>query len=137
MEWFKFESFIVFSGTKVVLKVPATVDHSFFLSLKILWYLYNTSLRTIDALALLSNNILKVCTLLFLLSSEVPGLIFEFVEFLQHGFGVKITLKVIGYKSVALNNCLVFKINLFLGWLTRWDLIDMWFKLAIKDPSNF
>ena len=33
--------------------------------------------------------------------------------------------KVIGDKSVALNNCLLFEINLFLGWLTRQDLIDM------------
>ena len=42
----------------------------------------------------------------------------------------KITLKVIGDKSVALNNCSLFENNLLLGWLTRHDLIDMWFKLV-------
>ena len=58
--------FNIISVTKVELKVRAKVDHLFFLSLRILWHLYNTSLRTIDALAALSNNILIVHTLEFL-----------------------------------------------------------------------
>ena len=35
---------------EIVLKAPAIVDHLFFLSLRILWRLYNTSSRTINAL---------------------------------------------------------------------------------------
>ena len=39
----------------------------------------------------------------------------EFVEILPYGFGDKIRPKVTGDKSAALNNCLFFEINLFLG----------------------
>ena len=42
-------------------------------------------------------------------SSEVPGLFGEFVKFLPLGFGGQITPKVIGDKSVALNNCSLFE----------------------------
>ena len=74
--------FNIISVIKLVLKVPAIVDHSFFLSLRILWRSCNTSLRTVDALAPLSNNILIVRALQFLFSSEVTGLFWELVEFL-------------------------------------------------------
>ena len=40
------------------------------------------------------------------------------------------------YMQVALNNCLLFEINLFLGWLTRQDLIDMLFKLVSTKRSK-
>ena len=69
-----------------------------------------------------------VRTLEFLFLSEVPGLIWEIVDFLPRGFGDKIIPNVIGDKPVALNNCSLFEINLFLDWLTRQDLIDVWFK---------
>ena len=59
------------------------------------------SLRTIDILAPLSNHILIVRSLDFLFSSEVPGIIREFVEILPLSFGGKITPKGIGNKSVA------------------------------------
>ena len=89
------------------------------------------SLRTIDALASLSNTILIVHTLEFRFSSDVSGLICEFVEILLCGFGGKITPNVIGDKSVTLNNCSLLEIHLFLDWLTRRDLIDMWFRLVL------
>ena len=58
-------------------------------------------------------------TLEFLFSSIVPVLIWELVEFWPREFGDKVIPKVICDKSVALNNCSLFKIILFLGWLTR------------------
>ena len=67
----------------------------------------------IDALAPQFNNILIVCTLEFLFSSVVPGLLWEFVEFLPHGFGGKITPKVKDNKSVAWNNYSLIEINYF------------------------
>ena len=136
MEWFGSVSFDIISLTEIVLKVPATFDHLFFLSLRILWRLYNMSLSKIDALAPLSNNILTVHSLEFQFSSEVPGLIWEFVEILRRGFRDKITPKLLGYKSVALNNCSIFEIDLFLGWLTGQNLIDMWFKLVLIKRSK-
>ena len=81
------------------------VDDLFYLSLRILWLLYNTSLCTIDTLALISNNVLKVYTLDFLFSYVVSGLIWEFVDFLPRRFGGKITPKAIGDKSVAMKYC--------------------------------
>ena len=123
-EWFNSRSFYIISVTKVVLKVPAIVDHLFFLSLRILWRLSNTSLRTIDTLAPLSDKILIVRTLEFLL-------IWEFVEFLPRSFGGKITPKVIGDKSVELIDCSFFEIYFLLGWLTRRDQIDIWFTLEL------
>ena len=69
----------------------------------------------INVLALLSNIILIVCTLEFLFSSKVPGLIWEFVEILPRGFGGKNTQNVTGDKSVAINNCSPFESNLFLN----------------------
>ena len=82
-----------------------------------LWRAYNTYLRTIDALlSPLSNNILIVCTLECLFSSEVPGLFWEIVEFLPRRLGGKITLKVMGNNSVALNDYSLLEDNLFF-WL--------------------
>ena len=116
------------------------VGHLFFLSLRILWRLYNLSLRMIDALASLSNNILIVYTLEFSFSSEFTGLIWEFDEILPRSLGGKITPKVIGVKSVELIDCSLFNFYLLLGWLTkstfsscstRRDLVDMWFKLVL------
>ena len=78
----------------------------------------------------LSNNMLIVSILECFFSPKVPGLIREFVEILPRGFRDKITPKVIGDKSVVLINCSLNEINLFLGRLTRQDLIDMWFKLV-------
>ena len=66
-----------------------------------------------------------------LFSFKVPGLFWEFVEFLPCRFRGKITTKVIGDKSISLNNCSLFDINLFLGWLTSRDLIDMWFNQGL------
>ena len=111
--WFR--KLNIISVTKVVLKVPAIVDHFFVLSLRILWRSYNTSFHTIDALAPLSNGILILHTLEFLFSYVVPGLIYEFVEFLPSGFSGKITPKVLGNKSVAVNNCSQFEINSLWG----------------------
>ena len=124
MEWFNFGSFNIISVTKLVLKDPAIVDHLFFSSLRIFWRSYNTSLRTIDALAPLSNKILIVSTLEFRFSSEVPGLFWEFVEISPRSFGGKITPKVMGDKSVAFIDYLLFEFHKLLGWLTRRDLID-------------
>ena len=45
-------------------------------------------------------------------------------------FGDKITPKVIGDKSVALNNCSLFETNLLSGWLTRENIIEIYFKLV-------
>ena len=70
--------------------------------MRILWRLYNTSLRTIDSIVPLPYNILIVHTLEFQFSSEVPGLFWEFVKILPRRFGGKIIPKV-GDKSVALN----------------------------------
>ena len=61
--------------TKVMLKVPVIVDHLFLFCLRILRRSYNTSFCTIDAIALLSNDILIIGFLEFLLSFVVPGLI--------------------------------------------------------------
>ena len=97
---------------------------------------YNTSLRTIDALAPLSNKVLIACTLEFRFSSEAPGLFLEFVEILLRSLGGKIILKVIGDYSVALIDCSLFEINLLLSWLTRRDLIDMWYKLVFIKRSK-
>ena len=62
-----------------------------------------------------------VCTLEFLLSSVVPGLIWKLVEFLLRGFGGRIIPKLMGDKFVGLNNCSLLEINLCLDWLTRRD----------------
>ena len=70
-------------------------------------------LRTIDALAPLSNNILIVHTLAFLFSFEVSGLIWKFVEILPRSFGGENIPKEIGDKSVTSNNFSLFEINLF------------------------
>ena len=70
------------------------------------------SLRTINAPAPLSNNILIVCALEFRISSEVSRLFWVFINLLPRGFGGKITPKVIGDKFVALKNCSLFEINL-------------------------
>ena len=69
-------------------------------------------LRAIDALAPLSNNILIVCTLGFLFSSLVPGLIWEFVEFLPRRFEGKIISKVMDDKSVIAHYLNLFLIRL-------------------------
>ena len=68
----------------------------------------------VDALAPLSNHILIVDTFEFLFSSEVVGLIWEFVEILPHSFGGKITPKVIGDKAVAWKNSSLFEFNFWL-----------------------
>ena len=57
-------------------------------------------------------NILIALTLELRYSSEVTGLIREFVGFLHRGFGGKITPNVIGDKSVALNSCKLFEIKI-------------------------
>ena len=93
-EWFKSRGFNIIFVTKVVVKVPAIVDHLFFLSLKKFCCSYNTSLRTIDALAPLSNDILIVHTLEFRFSSEAPELVCKFVEILPRSLGGK-TVKTI------------------------------------------
>ena len=73
----------------------------------------------IDAQAPLSNNILIVHTFEFLFTSVVPGLIWEFVEFLPRGFRDEIIPIVIGDRSVAVDNCSLFELKLYRGWLTR------------------
>ena len=67
----------------------------------------------INALALLSNNILIVCTLEFRFSSKITGLFWELGDFLMHSFGGKIRPKAIDNNSVVWNNCSLFEINLF------------------------
>ena len=79
------------------------------------------SLRTIDALAPLSNKILMVYTLEFLFSSEFTGLIWEFVEILPRCFGGKITPKVIVGRSVEFNNCSLLSLNFY--WVGLQDEI--------------
>ena len=37
---------------------------------------------------------------------------------------------------MTLNNCSLFKIDLFLGWLRRDDLVDMWFNLVLIKRSK-
>ena len=59
------------------------------------------------------------------------------MDFLQRGFGGKITLKVICDKSVALNDCSIFENNSFLDWLMRRDQIDMWFELVLIKRSKY
>ena len=73
-----FRGVIQFREFWIVLKVPAIVDHVYFLSW-ILWHSYNTFLSMIDALAPLSSNSLILSTLEFLFSSKVPELILEFI----------------------------------------------------------
>ena len=68
----------------------------------------------IDALVLLSNRILIEHIFEFWFSPIVPGLIWEFVEFLPHGIWDTIIPKVIGDKFVIINNCSLFEIELFL-----------------------
>ena len=51
-------------------------------------------------------------------------------------FGGKITPNVKGDKSVEYNDYLLLNFNLFLGWLTRRDVIDMWFKLELIKGSK-
>ena len=58
------------------------------------------------------------------------------MEIFPRGFGGKITPKVIGDKSVELNDYSFFNFNFLLGWLTRQDLIDMWFKLVFIKRSK-
>ena len=41
-----------------------------------------------------------------------------------------------GDKSVELNNCSLISFNFLLGWLTRRDLTDMWFKLVLIKRSK-
>ena len=69
-----------------------------------------------------------MCSLKFLFFFKNLGLIQEFVEFLPREFGDKITAKVLGDESVALINCSIFEYKLFLDWLKRQDLIDVWLK---------
>ena len=76
-----FFNYIQYKDIGTTSKVPAIVDNLFFLSLRTLWRLCRTSLRTINALAPPSNNHLIVHTLEFLFSSIVPGLIGESIEF--------------------------------------------------------
>ena len=44
--------------------------------------------------------------------------------------------KVIGDKSIALIDCSLFEFNFLLGWLTRQDLIDIWFELVLIKESK-
>ena len=69
------------------------------------------SLRMIDALVPLYNNILIVRTLEFIFSSEVIGLFWKFVEIFPRSLGGKIEPKVIGDKSVALIDCSLFQFS--------------------------
>ena len=88
MIWFQ-KFYLKFNPvSKVVLEVAVIVDHLLFLSLR---RFFRTSLRTVDALALLSKKIFIVGTLEFLLSSLVFGLIWELVVILTRGFGGKVT----------------------------------------------
>ena len=62
---------------------------------------------------------LNLSLLEFRFTSGVPGLIWEFVEFLLHSFKAYIIPDIIGNKSVEWNICSLLEFDLLMGWLTR------------------